>query len=270
MPPVSALQLDSPIEDDAFISQTPSPRSPFPSEQDSLPSMPESPVSKDSALKKAKKHFKRRFMRKPSDPQAAEALGQEKPSKLVTLQPKVNSIKAERKFQEDPASAAAAAAAATAAAKKSRGGSSNMSIHGMSQWRYPPNKVVSGARELQQMDMFLYSKVSFESLNQLQSDIRHFSGSSPFAKSASFCRGSTPFPLPFSSRCFLSAFGMLPCTPTTTGTTFTFLLLLEIIFGRSVCCEISTFQTVYSQPSLKNALWLQPKLLDLLKMSFLV
>ncbi|XP_071794480.1 unconventional myosin-IXb-like isoform X1 [Asterias amurensis] len=159
MPPVSALQLDSPIEDDAFISQTPSPRSPFPSEQDSLPSMPESPVSKDSALKKAKKHFKRRFMRKPSDPQAAEALGQEKPSKLVTLQPKVNSIKAERKFQEDPASAAAAAAAASAAAKKNRGGSSNMSIHGMSQWRYPPNKVVSDARELQQMDMFLYSKI---------------------------------------------------------------------------------------------------------------
>ncbi len=160
MRPVSALQLDSPLEDDAFLSQTPSPCSPFPSEPDALPSTPESPVSKDSALKKAKKHFKRCFMRKPSDPQAAEALGQEKPSKVVSLQPKVNSIKMERKVQEDPAAAAAAAAAAaTAAAKKNRGGSSNMSIHGMSQWRYPPNKVVSGARELQQMDTFLYSKI---------------------------------------------------------------------------------------------------------------
>ncbi|XP_038073351.1 unconventional myosin-IXa-like isoform X2 [Patiria miniata] len=161
--PVSSIVLPTEprSDEDPFVSQTPSPRSPFPpADQDTLPTTaPESPLPKDSALAKAKRHFKRRFMRKQSDPQqAAEALGlpSDKPGK-TNLQPKAPSLKLDRKFQEEPSTGPALGTAA--GGKKVRGGSSNMSIHGMSQWRYPTNKLVSDARELQQMDTFLYNKI---------------------------------------------------------------------------------------------------------------
>ena len=43
-----------------------------------------------------------------------------------------------------------------------RNSGSNMSIHGMSQWSYPTNKLISDSWELQQMDVFLLSKVCLE------------------------------------------------------------------------------------------------------------
>ncbi|XP_022104697.1 unconventional myosin-IXa-like, partial [Acanthaster planci] len=172
--PVSSVVLPTEprSDEDSLVSQTPSPRSPFPPDQDAVPTTPDSPVPKDSALAKAKRHFKRRFMRKQSDPQqaVAEVLGlspdgssnssSSKPGK-ANLQPKPHSLKLDRRVPEEqqPSSGTAGSTMGLVGGKKIRGGSSNMSIHGMSQWRYPTNKLVSDARELQQMDTFLYNKI---------------------------------------------------------------------------------------------------------------
>ena len=170
--PSSVISDSSATEDEVVPS---SPRSPLLSDQDSsLPRTPESPSAPTKNLFKRYKHnFKRRFRRSPSDQALliSEEQGNIKStssSKSGVLNDKTNEkqLTGERtppQQQKPPSGRKNSGTVNSPLPKRTRTNQGNINFQGMSQWRYPTDQLINDAQALEQMNVFIQSKVKYTS-----------------------------------------------------------------------------------------------------------
>ncbi|XP_030832598.1 unconventional myosin-IXAa isoform X3 [Strongylocentrotus purpuratus] len=168
--PSSVISDSSATEDEVVPT---SPRSPLLSDQDSsLPRTPESPSAPPKNLFKRYKHnfkFKRRFRRSPSDQtlliEEQSSIKSNSSSKSGVLNDKTNEkqLTGERtppQQQKPPSGRKNSGTVNSPLPKRTRTNQGNINFQGMSQWRYPTDQLINDAQALEQMNVFIQSKVN--------------------------------------------------------------------------------------------------------------
>ncbi|XP_041464110.1 unconventional myosin-IXAa-like isoform X3 [Lytechinus variegatus] len=165
--PSSIISDSSTTEDEVPPS---SPRSPLLSDMDSNPRTPESPNAPTKNLFKRYKHnFKRRFRRSPSDQalliEEQGSIKSTSSSKSAALNDKTNEKptpgggRTSPQQRKPPTGRKNSGTVNSPVPKRTRTNQGNINFHGMSQWRYPTDKLISDAQTLEQMNNFIQTKV---------------------------------------------------------------------------------------------------------------